>query len=637
MANLDEAIKHYDQGDFAKSYELLKDYDFNRDNADEQTAFIYARSAFEIGIYDKAEVVYLKLLKKDPKNPRIKLELARIYSQQPKQHFKANTLYQEVLNNKNVPEIVRTKIKAVISSLNAKEQNSFFGAFFGFGVGHNANTHNATKNNQMHIPNSTDTDKFIENFTSLKNSYKTNKNLPIDTNSQKSSEIDTKNLNTAPLEANESILDEAKKYYNKGDFAKSYELLRDYGFNNNVNSEIAFIYARSAYEIGAYDDAEIIYSYLLEMNPNNPRIKLELAKIYSQQPKRHFEANRLYQEVLNSQEIEIPESVRANIKNKISSLSLKEQNNFFNVLFSIGVGHDTNVRNATNAKTVRFEVKPGSNIPFLGPGIYSMPIANNIDTDKFTEYVLALSHSYKANENLSIDTKVLAYSQKFNENDTENLDIITAETGTSYTSDMSKTGLSASYTRLIQDDKSNLNLYTLTPSFEYVLSQNLLYKTKLKLSKKNFFSKDERYKNSKVIEAQNSLVMPSENFGQNTFTFGFGTENADGKKKDRVDNNFMNFKLENIYTPTNHTTLLTGLEYYYTSYKLASIDDDVIQFRKRRKDKRYVLDFTLFESINKALSLALNYRYTNNVSNQNLNSYEKQAIKGNIYYSFEGL
>lgn len=427
-------------------------------------------------------------------------------------------------------------------------------------------------------------------------------------------------------------LNEAMNHYNGGDYAKSYEILKEYAFNNNINDETAFIYARSAYEIGIYDEAEVVYLELLKRDPSNPRIKLELARLYSQQPKQHFKANTLYQEVLNSKNV--PDSVRAKVKTALSSLNVKEQNHFFTAFFGFGVGHDTNAHNATNAKTAEFEVKPGSNIPFLRPGIYELQIPNNVDTDKFIEYFMSLNHSYKANENVSIDTKALVYSQKFNDADTENLDIASIETGVSYATDESKTALSASYTRLIQDDKSNLNLYTITPSFEYILSQNLLYKTKLKFSKKNFLQEFERYKDSKIVEAQNSLSLATENFGLNTLTFGFGVEAADGEKKVDVDNNFMNFKLENVYPINQHTTFLTGLEYYYTSYKLAIEDSPLLQLQNRRKDKKYAFDLTLVEAINKSLSLALNYRYTDNNSNHDVRSYKKQVVKTNVYYAF---
>lgn len=418
-------------------------------------------------------------------------------------------------------------------------------------------------------------------------------------------------------------LEEALYHYHKGDFQKSYELLKKYVYTNQANDKIVFAYARSAYEIGYLDEAEILYVELLKGMPNNPRIKLELAQIYSQKPKYHFKANTLYQEILNTEAV--PDSVKNKVKIALSSLNTKEQNHFFNLFFGVGGGFDTNIYNASDKQFVDV-ITPFSDEPL------PFKIHDGKKLDKFIEYFLSIKHQYSITDNTELNNKITLYSQKYKKEDTEDMDAASFESTISHTNENLRKSISLSYGRIVSDNKSHINIYTISPYIDYIIDENLIYKGKAKFIKKNFIKDDDKFKSSKRAEIYNSISRTTENFGINTIEFSFGTENADGTRKLNIDHNFMGFKYENFYPLTAQTLLLSAIEYTYSSYKVQ--DKENLLYKFRRKDKKYIFDFSVMQSINDTLSIGLNYRYINNDSNQDVYNYHKQTTKMNLFYSF---
>ena len=71
--------------------------------------------------------------------------------------------------------------------------------------------------------------------------------------------------------------------YNNRAFQDSYLAFKEYlkKKKEKLDSNLTFILARSAYEIGKFEDLKY-YIKSLEQTPNNSRVKLELAQTYFQ-------------------------------------------------------------------------------------------------------------------------------------------------------------------------------------------------------------------------------------------------------------------------------------------------------------------------------------------------------------------
>ncbi|MEN5386732.1 porin family protein [Aliarcobacter skirrowii] len=401
--------------------------------------------------------------------------------------------------------------------------------------------------------------------------------------------------------------------YNNRAFQNSYLVFKEYLKKDKLDSNFTFILARSAYEIGKFEEAEILYKNLLEETPNNSRIKLELAQTYFQQ-KKYEEAEVLYKEVLEDKTL--PMYVKKNIKLTLDSLKKRSQKNFIKTTLSVGYGYDSNVNNNSSDDYV-----------FLG----NLPLEiEDKKSDQVAEYLLSVNHTYKLKDDLTIDNKFISYIQDYNHQSDNDLSLAIFGTGLSYYKDKLKISLAFDVNLVWLDDKTYLNNYVLTPSLQMQLNSDLIYKSNLKVIKKDFKQSDYEFRDSTYYEFKNSLVSISENFGINTLSFSLGTDNKDRSKAWNVDYNFASLKYENLYPLTPSTILSSSIEFYKDRYKIK----ENFLYDNKKKDNRFTFDLGVLKSINKNLSLGATFRYIDNKSNQNIYQYDKHIIRTNLYYSF---
>ncbi|MDX4067666.1 porin family protein [Aliarcobacter skirrowii] len=401
--------------------------------------------------------------------------------------------------------------------------------------------------------------------------------------------------------------------YNNRAFQDSYLVFKEYLKKDKLDSNFTFILARSAYEIGKFEEAEILYKNLLEETPNNSRIKLELAQTYFQQ-KKYEEAEVLYKEVLEDKTL--PMYVKKNIKLTLDSLKKRAQKNFIKTTLSVGYGYDSNVNNNSSDDYV-----------FLG----NLPLEiEDKKSDQVAEYLLSLNHTYKLKDDLTINNKFISYTQDYNHQSDNDLSLVIFGTGLSYYKDKLKISLAFDVNLVWLDDKTYLNNYVLTPSLQMQLNSDLIYKSNLKVIKKDFKQSDYEFRDSTYYEFKNSLVSISENFGINTLSFSLGTDNKDRSKAWNVDYNFASLKYENLYPLTPSTILSSSIEFYKDRYKIK----ENFLYDNKKKDNRFTFDLGVLKSINKNLSLGATFRYIDNKSNQNIYQYDKHIIRTNLYYSF---
>ena len=408
-------------------------------------------------------------------------------------------------------------------------------------------------------------------------------------------------------------LKKAVKSYNEAAFSESYSGLKE-NLNESSDVGLKFMLARSAYEIGKFDEAHDIYKEILQKEPDNVRVKLELAQTKFQL-KRYDEAKVLYEEVLK--EKQIPLAVRNNVELTLNSLKQKTQKNFLKGTVGIGYGYDSNANNSSNEDFIYLRGLP-------------LKVDNKKKSDIFLEYLASINHAYKINDNLAIENKLGAYVQNYNKQDGSDLGIATLATGLAYYGQNYKASLGFEFSYVRLDNNEYLRAYAIAPSLEYQLYKNLLYKAKLKFMKKDFRQTAYDFRDSIYYELQNALVLSTQKFGLNTFMLTVGTDDKSKGKTWNVDNDFIGFKYENSYPLTQSTLLLSGIELYGDRYKV----EEEVFYQNKKHDVRVSADIAAIQSITKNLSFGVSFRYTNNASNQNLYEYDKYVTKANIYYSF---
>uniref|UniRef100_UPI00404761D3 tetratricopeptide repeat protein n=1 Tax=Aliarcobacter sp. TaxID=2321116 RepID=UPI00404761D3 len=406
----------------------------------------------------------------------------------------------------------------------------------------------------------------------------------------------------------DELYSKALTFYQEKSYEKSYDNFNEYIKNNTLNKNIAFMLGRSAFEIGKYKEALFAYNRVLLEDPQNVRTKLEIAQTYFQM-KEYDEAKKLFEEILNRDDI--PFQVRENIKLTLLSLENKSKRNFLKGTLSFGVGYDSNIENYSSD--------------------YIDLTSSDEKSDEISQFIFALNHTYKVNEKMGLESKLIGFTQNYNTYKDKNIDLVIFGTNFSYYENNYKLSLGLDYNHVWLNGNHYLNNYILNPSLKLNLNKNSDYTLSGKIIKKDFIQTDYEYKDSILYEVSNSLTLLTQDFGLSILTLAVGKEKKDEGTHFNVDNEYVSLKYENKYQITSSFLLNNSLELYKDKYK----EKDTTYNNTRRKNDRLTVSTELVKSINKNFSIGGAFSYINNQSNQDLfYKYNKYTTKTNIYYSF---
>ena len=417
------------------------------------------------------------------------------------------------------------------------------------------------------------------------------------------------------LFSNESYLDDQFKRaldsYQNRLFQDSYFLLSPH--EDKLDRSSMFILARSAYEIGRYEEAQRLYEEILKDSPKNDRVKLELAQTYFKQ-KKFNEARVLYKEVLKDESL--PINVRKNIEKTLMALDQRSKKDFFKTNLTLGYGHDSNAKNTTSDDYVY---------------IFGLPFETEEKRSSgVLEAALSLNHTHRLSEDFTLDNKLVGYMQDFERVRENDLSLIVLGTGISYYQPRFKISLGVDFNYVWLNQRGYLSNYALVPSIDYQIDKNLIYRGKLRVIKKDFHQKNYNFRDSTYYELSNSLALLTKDFGTNIVTLTLGNDNKKRGTHHNVDYKSASLRFENIYPLLKTTLLFSGVEFYIDKYK----EKEELLYNKKRKDEKLALDLGLLHSLNKNFSLGVNGKYIDNYSNQSLYKYDKYILKTNLYYTF---
>ena len=118
-----DAMKAYKSKDFETSYKILSKLYLTK-LSDAKLNFYLGRSAYETGHYRVALAAFERVEMLDAGNLRNKLEKARTYFML-KMYEDAQNAFEEVLENPNIPQNVRTNIELYLSKVKGIQKKSF--------------------------------------------------------------------------------------------------------------------------------------------------------------------------------------------------------------------------------------------------------------------------------------------------------------------------------------------------------------------------------------------------------------------------------------------------------------------------------------------------------------------------------
>jgi hypothetical protein len=249
--------------------------------------------------------------------------------------------------------------------------------------------------------------------------------------------------------------------------------------SNQYNSQTLFLLASAASKIEHYDYAANILKLILEKEPSNKRVQVELAKVYFLN-NNISESKKLFIKIKNDKKT--PETVKNNISKYLLAIEEKEELiNQFSI--SLGYLYDTNVNSGITT----------DKIPFNNNGqILYATADDNMKPKSDSAIVTTFSFNHKNHINSYSYINSLIYISKTNYKklDTSDMQIINLQSSYLTKNKVINLNIPFAITKLTTKSTFYFDEYSLKPSIAYKLNHQNIGQLGLEYSKK-YFSTDE--------------------------------------------------------------------------------------------------------------------------------------------------
>ena len=431
----------------------------------------------------------------------------------------------------------------------------------------------------------------------------------------------TSSFITSLLLASESFTsyDQALKLFKEKKYKDAYDIFYSLSKNDLGNQTLNFYLGRSAYEQGEYDLAISYYERILFVQPNNTRVKLEVAQSYLML-KNYVQSIKEFEAILEDQKL--PINVRQNIESRVAFINKTMQKHFFSGALILDVLYDSNVNNSPTAGNYTIYV------PSLSSNLTLNNSGNSV-SDYSADTIAVLNHVYKYKENLTINNNLVLFAQDYETKKDSNIEVISFSSTPTYIDGENKyaSGLGIDYVRL--NDKDYLKSYNLTFSNSHIFTQMILNEITFKLSKKLYDQSSDKNKDSHVFELKNSYKHNTNNYGLFTLNTTYNKEIEIKPTRTDVTKNTFELSLQNSLPLPLKYNLTTTLGTKKVIYK-----DTDVNFLNRRTDKIHSLALGITKPLSKNLIFGLTGTTSNSLSNQSPYTYSKYTIKSSLIYTF---
>lgn len=428
-------------------------------------------------------------------------------------------------------------------------------------------------------------------------------------------------LTSSLLFSQDNIEDARQKgieYFKNSDYLAAIEefsKINDY----KESASVDFYLARSYYELGKFEKALILFERVSINDPENKRVKLEIAQTYLMLESYEI-AKVSFLEIL--EEPALPETVKENIESRLKFIEEKTKKHAFSTSLMFGMGQDDNINSIS---TEYLKINPDS----------SQKVKSS-----FYETALLFNHIYSFNENVSLINGLVFYRQDFTKDQSKQLDVISLNMAPIYKYGDISYGLIFGFDNILYGDNPYLNNYSLTPKISYMIDQTMMYETSIKLLDKKYANDSNENENSLVLEYQNKFTFLTEDFGIFDFGLTFGRENPADKvnKTPYVSKEYGTFSIMNNYKIDEQFSINSSFSYNNIHYK-DEVSELVKSYLNLPEEKRVdnVYNFTLGIGYlySKDLNFIMSYNFVNQDSNYITYDYDKNTLKTTVIYAFQ--
>ncbi len=415
---------------------------------------------------------------------------------------------------------------------------------------------------------------------------------------------------------NDAEYERALHYYREKDYEKAYALFSKLFLNKMDDTLVNYYLGRSAFETKRYEFAISAYDRILIKEPNNQRVRVELAQTYMQM-------NLLAQSIKEFETVlkgKIPLSVRKRVLSSIDFIKSKQQKHYFNATALISFMYDSNVNVAPDAGS--FDIYS----PIID-SIITLDTNNEKEGASILQLATVLSYKYKFDENYILSASVTPLMLKYKNYKEKDIHALSFDISPSYFGKDYKFQLGFLYDYIYLGHEKNQGNFYLNPKFTKILNSNSMLELGLKKGRMNYAIDDDRDADLQEMETRYRYI--AEDLGIFSMSLIFGQEEERIDTRTDVSNSYYNLIFSNSFNFFNDYTLQTQF-----SYKDIQYNDIDVNFQTKREDKKRDYSLTLQKIITEDFIMSLGGTYTDINSNHEPFEYDKYTLKSNFIYSF---
>lgn len=412
-------------------------------------------------------------------------------------------------------------------------------------------------------------------------------------------------LGDTPIEVEKTgkyLIGEA--HYNSKNFDSSLKIFEELFQKNSDNTMINYYLGMNYMAKQDYDKAVGAFERVLIVDPMFHRARLEYAVALSKTNQRE-QAKEELKKVLVSP---IPEVVRKNVENLLSSLEKADDIFVKNGIFMLGMNYDSNYNNGLDNTTFTI---PRYNVQVNGSKSKSASAWNGM---------LLLNFAHNNKSEVKLDHTLLYYTKRMSSSTYHERDLMVY----SYAPNIKYKdfGLGFSFDKIQTGDNNDFLNLKLSPAYSLKLDDKSFLKATINLSRQLYDESDDSRKELDERELDTK-------YGYENYTLGaiygrdFGRENSSLDKKYYGGKLSVNLKLSYGINST--------LSY---DYLLTQYNEEDIWFFSKRKDTKQQLSLNNTKIFDKLNMVSIYMNFTDNSSNQAPYEYDKYVVGANYMRSF---
>ncbi len=411
---------------------------------------------------------------------------------------------------------------------------------------------------------------------------------------------------------------EGLKAFNSGDFKTSYEIYKGLFLDNLQDSEINFYLARSAFELGLYDEAISAFERVLILDPAHLRSRLELGRAYlSIGDTKKARAELMI--VLESDDT--PKSVKENVRELIAKIDAGDKKSSFRATIFAGLSYDSNVNASPGVEEIEDY--------FVGIGFDRDSIeADDIKSDMYgyESYGSTYTYDFGSRGGFYLESSANLYNQHYFEENNFDIQYLSLSVAPSYSTNNYRFSLPLAYERVHFDYSHLMDIFSISPRLTYALSKDAITYLELKFQERENAKSSDR--DSRVYGVSFGAF---KDFSGHLFGFE-GTISNENKKNSNestfVDKNINSISLSYKKELFSNANLGLNYRYKFSSFK------DMLEDNQKREDKLSTFGVSLSKDLKYGFGVIAGYTFQTNSSNYQVVKYDKNIYSLAIAYTY---